>query len=106
MAMSPEKKFEKDLGAVRKDIAALTGSIGRLASDTKGLKASVGKTAKGVVENAVEAGEEVLADGRQAATDAMHTGVNSLATQIKRNPMAAALAALGVGFFVGIVGRK
>jgi ElaB/YqjD/DUF883 family membrane-anchored ribosome-binding protein len=45
-------------------------------------------------------------DTAEAAADAAQAGMATLESQIKRNPMSAVLVALGIGFVVGIIGRK
>lgn len=113
MVTSAEKDFQKDIDAIRADIAALTDSVGKLASEALKARATVGNGMKSAARSAGKVGEELWeetqqlgADTAEAAADAAGAGVASLESQIRRNPLSAVLIALGVGFVVGILGHK
>jgi ElaB/YqjD/DUF883 family membrane-anchored ribosome-binding protein len=113
MVTAPEKDFQDDLKALRADIAALTATVGDLASQASRAEADVTKRVKKAAKGAIGAGEEMLDEGLElghdaarAATSGARAGVASLEHQIEKNPMNAVLIALGIGFVVGLVGRK
>ena len=113
MATTPEKDFQDDLKALRADIAALTDTVGSLASQATRAEADVTKRVKKAAKGAIGTGEDMLDEGvelghdaARAATSGARAGVSSLEHQIEKNPMNAVLIALGIGFVVGLVGRK
>lgn len=113
MSSNPERDFQKDVEAIRADIAALTDTVGKLATEAVKAQAAFGKNMKAAAKSASRVGEEMWeetqqlgADAAEAAGDAAQAGVASLEAQIKRNPMSAVLIALGIGFVVGILGHK
>jgi len=111
--MAAEKDLPKDLEAIRADIAALTQTVGRLATDMADVRATLKRTVRTAAKEAAEAGEELLSDAMklggdtaEAAADAARAGVSSVEAEIKRNPISAVLTALGIGFVIGIIGRR
>lgn len=115
--MAAEKDLQQDLEALRADIAALTETVGRLAKDMADARATMRDTMKESVKTAAKdaaaAGEELLndavklgGDAAGAAGEAAHARVTSLEDEIRRNPVTAVLAALGIGFIVGVLGRR
>ena len=113
MATHPEKDLQSDIEAIRADIAALTDTVGKLASEAVKAQAAFTKDAKRAAKAAGRVGEEMWEEAQQlgsngmdAATDAAHAGVASLEAQIKRSPVSAVLIALGIGFVVGLLGHK
>jgi ElaB/YqjD/DUF883 family membrane-anchored ribosome-binding protein len=113
MATSPDKDFQNDIESLRSDIAALTDTVGKLASEAVKAQAAFAKDARKAAKAAGKVGEEMWeeaqqlgADGLDAAGDAAQAGIASLESQIKRSPMSAVLIALGIGFVVGILGHK
>ena len=113
MATNPEKDLQNDMEAIRADIAALTDTVGKLASEAVKAQAAIAKNVKKAAKSAGAVGEEMWEEAQQlgsdtadAAADAAHAGMASLENQIKRNPVNAVLIALGVGFLVGLVGHK
>ena len=103
---TPEKDLQKDIEAIRGDIAALAQTIGKLAADTAEVQARMRKNVRKAASSAAEAGEDLIADTADAAVDAAMAGMSSLEAEIKRNPLTAVLTALGIGFVVGLVGRR
>jgi len=100
----------QSLDQLRTDIAALSETVARLASEgadsaKSQLRDSAGRAARGV--NA--AGEQLYQDasvlGRDAAKTA-HIATAELESQIARMPIATVLIALGIGFAVGALSRR
>ena len=113
MATHPEKDLQSDVEALRADIAALTDTVGKLASEAVKAQAAFAKDAKKAAKAAGAVGGEMWDETMQLGSDAVdtvgdaaHVGMASLENQIKRNPVNAVLIALGVGFLVGLVGHK
>jgi ElaB/YqjD/DUF883 family membrane-anchored ribosome-binding protein len=104
--MAADKDFQKDLDAIRADIAALTETLGRLAKDMTDVRDTVKGSVKGAAKEAAEAGEELLSDAMKLGGDAARAGMSSMEAEIKRNPLSAVLTALGIGFIIGIIGRR
>lgn len=110
---NPEKDFQDDIAALRADIAALTDTVGKLASEALKAQAAFTKDAKKAAKaagriggEAWEEAQQLGADGMDAAADAAQAGIATLEGQIKRNPVSSVLIALGVGFLVGILGSR
>jgi ElaB/YqjD/DUF883 family membrane-anchored ribosome-binding protein len=117
MTMAAEKDFQKDLEALRADIAALTETVSRLAGEMADARTTMRDTVRDSVrsaaKDAAEAGEDLLSDAMKlggdtagAAADAARARVSSMEDEIKRNPVTAVLTALGIGFVIGIIGRR
>jgi ElaB/YqjD/DUF883 family membrane-anchored ribosome-binding protein len=110
---TPEKDLQTDIDAIRKDIAALTDTVGKLASEALKAQAAMAKDAKRAARAASHLGEEMWEEAQQlgadtfdAAGDAAQAGMASLESQIKRSPVSAVLIALGIGFVVGLLGGR
>jgi ElaB/YqjD/DUF883 family membrane-anchored ribosome-binding protein len=106
MAATPEKDLQKDLDALRADMQALSDTVGKLATEAARHQASMAKTVR-------HAGEELAAEARHLGTDAAEAAgdvaefsLSAVEKEIKKNPVSSVLVALGVGFLVGIVGRR
>jgi hypothetical protein len=107
-----EKTHEKELDALKADIASLCETIAALATGVKKLAET--KTAEPHAEGEHEAGQqEGLANGGHghgAGTDVQPTlggaraqgqkAVKGLADEIERHPLMSSLAALGLGFII------
>ncbi len=111
--MAADKDLQKDLEAIRADIAALTDTVGRLAKDMAEARATMRERVKSAAGDAAAAGGDLFTDAMKlggdaagAAGDAAHEGLASLESEIRRKPISAVLAALGIGFIVGIIGRR
>ncbi len=115
--MAAEKDLQKDLEALRADIAALTETVGRLGKDMAEARAtmreSMKESVKTAARDAAAAGEDLLNDAMKlggdaagAAGEAAQSRVASLEDEIRRNPVSAVLAALGIGFIIGIINRR
>lgn len=113
MAASPEKDFQNDLDALRADIAALSDTVGKLASEAVKAQAAFAKDARKAAKAAGKVGAEMWdetqqlgADSYDAAADAAQAGMATLENQIKRSPVSAVLIALGIGFVIGLIGTR
>jgi hypothetical protein len=116
-------------------MAALAAKTSDLTAKAMAVPMAIGESAGKAVKSAMEAGKEVMSTGVQlgkdaagvavdsaqdvtqnavdlvsdaahAAGEAVEAGKSNLAKQIKRNPVSATIAALGVGFVAGVAGRK
>jgi len=113
LAANPEKDFQEDITALRADIAALTDTVGKLAAEAAKAQSAFAKDVKKAAKGAARVGEEAWdetvqlgADARDAAVDAAGAGMATIERQIREKPINAVLIALGIGFLVGLVGRK
>jgi ElaB/YqjD/DUF883 family membrane-anchored ribosome-binding protein len=113
MATSAETDFQKDIETLRADMAALTDTVGKLASEAVKARSAIGGDMKKAAKKAGKLGEELWeetqqigADTAEAAGDAAEAGVASLERQIRKNPMSAVLIALGAGFVLGMLGHR
>jgi ElaB/YqjD/DUF883 family membrane-anchored ribosome-binding protein len=81
-----------------------------LASESAGsAKSQVNEAASGAARKASDAGQQIYRDAATLGNDAIDTAqaaAGQLEAQIARNPMMAVLAALGVGFAAGLLGRR
>ena len=113
MAASAGKDLADSLSTIRADIAALGETVGRLVSDTAGIKRSLVKTVGQAGRQASAAGEEMLSGAGELAADAYKTAsrsalavVDEVEGRISRNPFTAIAIALGIGVTLGLLGRK
>jgi len=108
--MAREKDIQKDIEAIRADIAALSDTLGRLASavhDARStMRDSMKTAAKDAAKETAGAGEELFADTVKLGSDTADAAVSSLDAIIRRNPITAVLTALGIGFLLGMMGRR
>jgi len=88
-----------DFGALRRDIVHLTAALrGLVDQQTQMAGARVSDVAEGVKDRVADAAGDAR-KGAQATGD-------EIAACIERNPFTAILVALGLGMFIGMVGRK
>ena len=88
---------------LRKDIATLTQTVTQMAAD--GVRSStehLRNTAGSAARKASEAGQDALKDATKLVEDATH----DLEAQVRRKPLTAMMAALGIGFVLGLVTRR
>ena len=111
--MTDERDFQNDVEVLRADMAALTKTVRKLANEATKAQAAIGKTVRRAGKNTLGFGEELWEetghlghDAAKAARGAAHAGVSSLESEIKRYPLSAIIAALGVGFVFGILRPK
>jgi ElaB/YqjD/DUF883 family membrane-anchored ribosome-binding protein len=93
--MATEREFSEHFEAIRKDIAALTDTVGQLVSDTAGIQASLKKRLSALGS-----------DAYQAAAKQAGTAVSSMETEIAKKPLIAVITALSLGFAIGLISRK
>jgi ElaB/YqjD/DUF883 family membrane-anchored ribosome-binding protein len=113
MAASPDKELADNLDKIRADIASLTESVKTLLSDSAGIQSALKSKVNATAKQAATMGERMLNEAGEMGAEAIHTAqkqatvaLNSVEGQIKQNPFAAVLIALGIGFAFGIVNRK
>jgi ElaB/YqjD/DUF883 family membrane-anchored ribosome-binding protein len=94
------KDFQHDLDAIRADIAGLTDTVGRLASEA--VNAAVGKNSKKAMRGVRRAGDELWEETHELGDDVLSAAQH----QIARNPMGAVMIALGIGIVLGLVALK
>ena len=110
---NPQEDFSKlsdDLATLRADVAKLAESLASLAkqesaaaAETVRQKVRSGKaqaeaTAAGLLDEGAAAVEDVKSCARAMCSDT--------SAAIERNPFAAVIAALGVGFVLGLISRS
>ena len=100
----------QSLDQLRTDIAALSETVARLASEgAASTRSQIRESTSRAARGASAAGEQIYQDaaalGRDAAETA-HIATAQIETQIARNPIATVLVALGIGFAVGIMSRR
>jgi ElaB/YqjD/DUF883 family membrane-anchored ribosome-binding protein len=113
MATSPEKDLSDHLERIRADISSLSETVATLVSDTAGIKSTLKRGATNAAKQAAAFGEDVIHEATEMGNDAMHAAarganaaVQSVESQIERNPLTSVLIALGFGFAIGILTRK
>jgi ElaB/YqjD/DUF883 family membrane-anchored ribosome-binding protein len=100
----------QSLDQLRADIAALSETVARLASEGAAsarsqIRDSTGRATRG----ASAAGEQIYENAAQLgrdAADTAHIATAQIEYQIARNPLATVLIALGLGFALGAVSRR
>lgn len=100
----------QSLDQLRADIATLTETVSRLASEgASSARSQVRDSTARAARGASAAGEQLYQNaavlGRDAA-DTAHIATAQIEYQIARNPFATVLVALGLGFAVGIMSRR
>ena len=93
--MATERELSEHFETIRKDIAALTDTVGQLVSDTAGIQASLKKRVSALGNDAF-----------QAAAKQATAAVSSMETGIAHNPLIAVVTALGFGFAIGLISRR
>jgi ElaB/YqjD/DUF883 family membrane-anchored ribosome-binding protein len=113
MAAPADQDFGEHIEKIRADIAALRETMAQLVSDTAGIQASLKRRVDAAAQRAVRAGEELVDEAGALGDEAMRAAartagaaVGDLEARIARNPLSSVLIALGLGFAVGILGRR
>ena len=92
------------------DVNTLSETVARLASESAaGAQSQLRDAATRTAQNVSAAGEHVYQDAAKLSHDAIDTAqvaAGKLEAQIARNPISAVLAALGVGFAIGLLSRR
>ncbi len=113
MATTSEKELNDNLDRIRSDIASLTESVRTLMADSAGIQSALKSKLNATAKNAATMGENLLHEAEEMGAEAFHAAqrqasmaVNTVEGQIKQNPLAAVVIALGVGFVLGLFNRK
>jgi ElaB/YqjD/DUF883 family membrane-anchored ribosome-binding protein len=99
VAANPEKDFQHDVDTIRADIAALTDTVGKLASAAVNAAVGRGPTKKG---KRGRASNEMWHETDELGADMVGAAEHLIA----RNPTRAVLIALGVGLVVALFGFR
>jgi ElaB/YqjD/DUF883 family membrane-anchored ribosome-binding protein len=95
---------------LRADLATLTQTVSKIASDSSaGFQAQIRDAVGKASRNAGEAGQQVYRDASVLGNEAVATtnaAIGQAERQIAKNPLMALFAALGVGFFVGLLSHR
>ena len=95
---------------LRADLATLTQTVSKIASDSSaGFQAQMRDAVGNASRNAGEAGQQMYRDASVLGNEAVATtnaAIGEAERQIAKNPLMALLAALGVGFFVGLLSHR
>ncbi len=100
----------KSLDQLRADIAALSETVTRLASEgAASARSQIRESTSIAARGASAAGEQIYQNatvvGRDAAETA-HIATAKIEYEIARNPLATVLVALGLGFALGVASRR
>ena len=100
----------QNLDQIRADIAALSETVARLASEgAASARSQIRDSTVRAARGASAAGEQIYKDaavlGRDAV-DTAHVATAQIEYQIARNPLATVLVALGLGFALGAMSRR
>ncbi len=113
MAARPDEDPAEHFERIRADIAALGETVAQLASDTAGIQATLKRRVNAAAKQAAQTGSDMLGEATalgeeaiEAAARGATAAVDTIETQIARNPLTAVLIALGFGFAVGLLSRK
>lgn len=113
MAARADEDPAVHLERIRADIAALSETVAQLVTDTAGIQATLKRRVNAAAKQAAQAGGDMLGEATALGEEAMEAAargataaVDTIETQIARNPLTAVLIALGFGFAVGLLSRK
>jgi ElaB/YqjD/DUF883 family membrane-anchored ribosome-binding protein len=105
-----QERLEKDVAAVKNDIAALTDQItdalNTFAGNAKKQARRGYKEARANVDSAVDDVSERGSAMMEAAQDAAHSIEETLEDVIAQRPLATVGLALGLGFLIGLTWRR
>ena len=110
-------KTDSDLAAIRADIATIAHSINRLKAEigeTRRLalkgnghrRAGNGDGEHHIMEDLLSGAMTMGSGAAEAAGEAVHAGTAWVDDMLKKNATPAVLTALGVGFVLGVMGRR
>jgi ElaB/YqjD/DUF883 family membrane-anchored ribosome-binding protein len=97
------ERLQKDVAAVKNDIAALTAQITDALNSFAG---TAGKQARRKAESALEDASERGSAMMEAAQDAAYSIEETLEDAITQRPLATVGLALGIGFLIGVTWRR
>ena len=113
MAPRSDEELSDHVDRIRADIAALSETVRQLVGDTAGIQATLKQRVSTAAKQAAHASGDILGEAGALGEEAMEAAargataaVDSIETQIARNPLTAVLIALGFGFAVGLLSRK
>src|SRR5882757_576117 len=102
MAARVDEDLAEHIERIRADIAALSETVAHLVSDTAGIQATLKKRVNTAARQAARAGGDILGEATAMGEEAMEAAargataaVNTIETEIARNPLTAVLVALG-----------
>jgi ElaB/YqjD/DUF883 family membrane-anchored ribosome-binding protein len=104
------KHIGQSLDQLRTDIAVLSETVARLASEgAASAKSQIKDSTARATRGASAAGDQIYQNaatlGRDAA-DTANIATAQIEYQIARNPLSTVLVALGLGFALGVVSRR
>ena len=111
---NPKERADLDIGQnldqLRADLATLSETVARLASEGAAsaksqFRASAGRATRGANAAGEQLYQDISALGRDAS-DTAHAATGQIESQIARNPITAVLVALGIGFAFGALSRR
>lgn len=109
-ALSDNDDIGQHLERLRTDVATLSETVKRLASESvASAKSQAGDAANRVTREAGAAGHQIYKDAASLGHDAANAASaasGQIETQIARNPLTSVLVALGVGFVIGLSSRR
>ena len=113
MAARTEEDLAEHIERIRSDIASLSQTVSQLVNDTAGIQATLKRRVNAAAKQAAQTGGDILGEATalgeeavEAAARGATAAVDSIETQIARNPLTAVLIALGFGFAVGLLSRS
>jgi ElaB/YqjD/DUF883 family membrane-anchored ribosome-binding protein len=113
MAARADEDLAEHIERIRSDIAALSETVAQLVSDTAGIQATLKRRVNAAAKQAAKTGSDFLGEASALGEEALEAAergataaVDTIETQIARNPLTAVLIALGFGFAVGLWSRK
>jgi hypothetical protein len=127
--MARDKTSDSDISAIRADIADLVRSVGRLESEVNETRAALRRASgKGrdraangngnghgnrddddggnIADDLMAGALKIGGEAAEAAGEAVHAGASWIDDMLRKNPTPAVLAALGIGFVLGVMGRR
>ena len=109
-ALNDKDDISLHLERLRTDFATLSETVKRLASESAAsAQSQVSDAANRAAHGASDAGHQIYRDASTLGKDAMNTASaasGQIETQIARNPVTSVLAAIGIGFAIGLLSRR
>jgi ElaB/YqjD/DUF883 family membrane-anchored ribosome-binding protein len=110
LALSEKDDIGQHLDRLRADVATLSETVKRLASEgVASAQSQAGDAASRVTQGASAAGHQIYKDAASLGHDAANAASaasGQIEMQIARNPLTSVLVALGVGFAIGLSSRR
>jgi ElaB/YqjD/DUF883 family membrane-anchored ribosome-binding protein len=102
MAAITDKDIAERLEAIRDEVTALSETVSELASHTAGIHASLRDRLRSAARSAVGEAEKLGDEAMRAAARGANVAMTDIEAEIARNPLIAALVALGLGVAIGL----